>query len=337
MRTTFKRMEFLSLGLSVMFVLVFWNNIQITRVLRSEVDVNQNHHPSSKDLKNTTSPRRLGDGCHHVFLDVGANIGIHTRFLFEPELYPHTYSSALLFNQTFGTHRDNRDFCAFGFEPNPVHVARHQNLSRAYHERGWRYTFVHAGASDQTGNFTFYHKGDDAKEEWGFSMVNQSYPKRPSTKVTVPQVNLAEWIEYHIYERKKPTTVYGTQYPSGTKATVMMKLDIEGSEYFVLPSLLYTGVFCKALDVVFGETHERLNKGEYVTKISRRGSGEHKKGQVYFRDEEDARLWYHYLMERGLKTLLPSTCQTVYLDQDDESYLHDGQPLPTALKNTTSK
>ena len=30
---------------------------------------------------------RLGDGCHHVFLDVGANVGVQTRKLFEPDLY----------------------------------------------------------------------------------------------------------------------------------------------------------------------------------------------------------------------------------------------------------
>ena len=30
---------------------------------------------------------KLADGCYHVFLDVGSNIGMHVRFLFEPFLY----------------------------------------------------------------------------------------------------------------------------------------------------------------------------------------------------------------------------------------------------------
>jgi hypothetical protein len=32
--------------------------------------------------------KRKLEGCHHAFFDLGANIGVHTRFIFEPELYP---------------------------------------------------------------------------------------------------------------------------------------------------------------------------------------------------------------------------------------------------------
>ena len=32
--------------------------------------------------------KKLGDGCYHVFLDVGANLGVHGHFLFELEKYP---------------------------------------------------------------------------------------------------------------------------------------------------------------------------------------------------------------------------------------------------------
>lgn len=41
------------------------------------------------DLASSPSEQpKLGDGCYHIFLDVGANIGVHTRFLFEPMKYP---------------------------------------------------------------------------------------------------------------------------------------------------------------------------------------------------------------------------------------------------------
>ena len=30
---------------------------------------------------------KLGDGCYHIFLDVGANIGIHSRFLMVSDLF----------------------------------------------------------------------------------------------------------------------------------------------------------------------------------------------------------------------------------------------------------
>ncbi len=37
--------------------------------------------------KNRRTPK-LADGCYHVFLDVGSNIGVHGRMLLEPHLYP---------------------------------------------------------------------------------------------------------------------------------------------------------------------------------------------------------------------------------------------------------
>jgi hypothetical protein len=61
-------------------------------------------------------PKREADGCYHVFLDVGANIGVQSRFLLEPEKYPKAKKADKLFSSQFGTIRDNRDFCTFEFE-----------------------------------------------------------------------------------------------------------------------------------------------------------------------------------------------------------------------------
>ena len=41
------------------------------------------------------------DGCYHVFVDAGANIGIHTRFLFEPSKFPRS-SFRKVFDKYFG-------------------------------------------------------------------------------------------------------------------------------------------------------------------------------------------------------------------------------------------
>ena len=45
------------------------------------------------------------DGCYHVFVDAGANIGIHTRFLFEPSKFPRS-SFRKVFDKYFGADRD---------------------------------------------------------------------------------------------------------------------------------------------------------------------------------------------------------------------------------------
>lgn len=118
-------------------------------------------------------PPRLGDGCYHVFIDVGANIGVHGRFLYEPEKYPESWSAVQLFEQEYGTNRTNEDYCVFAIEANPSHWPRLETVAAAYrqYEHGWSYTVIPAGASDQNGTMTFYKQGghdDRVNNEWGF-------------------------------------------------------------------------------------------------------------------------------------------------------------------------
>ena len=63
------------------------------------------------------------DGCRFVYLDVGTNIGVQIRKLFEPELYPNA-SIHEVFNKYFGNidERTNAGVCAVGFEPNKNHT-----------------------------------------------------------------------------------------------------------------------------------------------------------------------------------------------------------------------
>lgn len=99
----------------------------------------------------------IADGCYNVFIDVGANIGVHTRFLYEPQKYNNSKAAVSHFAEQFGTERDNRDYCSFAFEPNPVHKNRHLELQAAYKRMGWHYHPIFAGVSDEKGNMTFYH------------------------------------------------------------------------------------------------------------------------------------------------------------------------------------
>ena len=84
----------------------------------------------------TTRQSKLGDGCYHIFLDVGSNIGIHARFLYQPDRYPDSKSSVKSFAKEFGYPRDNRDYCVFSFEPNPKFEQRHLDLQEAYRAVG---------------------------------------------------------------------------------------------------------------------------------------------------------------------------------------------------------
>ena len=79
--------------------------------------------------------------------DVGSNIGIHARFLFEPELYPQQQYSALFFDKYFPkTGRVKRkDVCVVGFEPNPKHRPRLQRLQSYYRSLGLQVFWFFAG------------------------------------------------------------------------------------------------------------------------------------------------------------------------------------------------
>ena len=144
---------------------------------------------------------KLGDGCYHIFLDVGSNIGVHTRFLYEPDLYPDAKTSISIFEKEFGVHRNNTDFCAFGFEPNPAHENRHKMLMNEYDKMGWRYYYIQAGVSDEDGYITFYRQGDQAYEEWGFTSNHDIQSN--NGLVNVSTIRLATWLRDEIVDRKR--------------------------------------------------------------------------------------------------------------------------------------
>ena len=64
--------------------------------------------------------------CKEFYVDLGTNIGVQIRKLYEAEKYPDA-SILPLFDQYFGNsqaRRNNLDLCAIGFEMNPGHTKR---------------------------------------------------------------------------------------------------------------------------------------------------------------------------------------------------------------------
>jgi hypothetical protein len=264
----------------------------------------------------------LADGCYNVFVDVGANIGVHTRFMYEPLKYPKA-DSASIFNTHFGTgnERDNRDFCAFGFEPNPEHKQRHLKLQAVYKAMGWKYYPIIAGVSDQAGNLTFYHMNDEAQKEWGFNAIQPQVGGEEKDLVTVPVVRLAEFLMDEIRDREMPSTVYG-KYPRGPR--VIMKMDIEGMEYVTLPDLVASGALCTTVDFCFGEFHSH----DYFFPMNRTETH----GGLYLKNAKQA-LEFSAELVRVLHSA--QNCKTEYSTLDDESYLTDGKSFPKPIFNNS--
>lgn len=286
---------------------------------------------------------RLGDGCYHVLLDVGSNIGMHARFLFEPDKFPKSKSSVPKLNEEFGLKRDNRDFCVFSFgklfsavivhmlevllfisnalcclktEPNPYFKERHLELQRIYAAFGWRYHPIHAGVSNEDGHLTFYHshmKGKPGENDFS-ALAKKTLYGTDATPVEVPIIRLSKWIQDEIRDRQIPKEPH-MQYPFGPK--VLMKLDIEGLEYKVFPDLLTTGALCETIDFMFGEFHWNGNyRTLYPMKVTK---------DVVLNMEQAKDVADHLvnLMK------MTETCKTRLTLEDDEAYEIDTVELPT--------
>lgn len=272
---------------------------------------NQGETTSVVGRGNGPQEQRMGDGCYHIFLDVGANIGVHSRFLFEPFLYPNAKDAINLFNEQFGNSRDNRDFCTFAFEPNPAHISKHQATVRAYNAQGWRHHALNVGVSDEDGTMTFYRNDENGENsEWGFSVKKLGSPNKEVETVSVPVIRLAKWIETHIIKRSIPTATYGA-YKDGPK--VLMKMDIEGMENLVLPDLMFTGAMC-SVDLIFGEFHPGFGPLHFP-------------GHRVNLDDWDAIETFGAALMKVMHS--SRNCNTTFLYLDDESYVLDGLPLPS--------
>jgi FkbM family methyltransferase len=224
--------------------------------------------------------------CEQVFLDVGSNIGNHVRFLFEPHLFPRA-DYPKLFAQNF--RKPLTQTCAVGFEANAAHWGWLDQLAQAYNQKGWPTKFYHKAVSDTTGFVKFYRQGDEINNEWGFSAKDMHPSKRPA--VLIPTVDLAEWM--HTYLR--PTQ------------TVLMKMDIEGSEYAVLSHLLLKAgrILCSSVRLLTIEYHPHAAPDAFKDKTQ----------------------YFHEFVNLFLQSSNTS-CVTVVEEKDDESYWVNDFPLP---------
>lgn len=234
------------------------------------------------------------EGCSKVFLDIGSNRGTHVRKLFEPEKYPGC-PYLPLFDQAFGTSRSGPSsetgICAFGFEANPRWASTLQEIEKAYAAKGWRAKFfVPAAVGNAAGDCTYWLNDKDGQHsDWGFSSIKTNDQARP---VKVPVVDLSHFMQ--------ELTAHA---PPGYR---LMKMDIEGDEFVVLPKFLDNHFLCKnVLDKLTIEWHDRFLAKDQLPAASK----------------------------TKLQVESPTKCggqpSTIVKDFDDESFLNDGMPLPS--------
>ncbi|KAI9031400.1 hypothetical protein DFJ74DRAFT_754414 [Hyaloraphidium curvatum] len=209
-------------------------------------------------------PPKDADGCRHVYLDLGTNLGVQIRKLYEPHLYPN--SSVLpVFGQYFPG--DRSEVCAFGFEPNPVHKERLETLERTYRAMGWRVKVFQAAVTDRDGDsIDFYTNPGDAAgggpgRQWGARLgeppVAKYFPNGTAREmessealVKVATMDFPTWFRSNVVGRIISPPRSGT----GVPPSVVMKLDIEGADLSVFKPMIYLGLFCH-VDYLYLELH----------------------------------------------------------------------------------
>jgi FkbM family methyltransferase len=190
-----------------------------------------------------------------------------------------------LFSKLFGE-GDHHDVCAFGFEPNPRHTSELHSIEETYSMLGYPVKiFTRTAVSDDDGLATFFLDDNRRRNDWGATLLdNVHHPHKTKTVV-----RLMDFTSF-ILEELSP------------EAIILMKMDIEGAEYTILPSLMLSGALCK-VNTVYMEWHRNF----------------YPKGWVY--GQKGASLRPEQIP--GVVEYLTSHakgCSTEFINLDDESY-----------------
>mmetsp|Transcript_11976 Transcript_11976/g.24799 ORF Transcript_11976/g.24799 Transcript_11976/m.24799 type:complete len:306 (-) Transcript_11976:96-1013(-) len=273
--------------------------LQVASLLQSDTTRKSSHGPTHFTAATKPSvPSGMLEACSKIYLDMGSNKGVQVRKLFEPEHYPGA-KVLPIFDRFFGPPAERRrpsresGLCAVGFEASPAWVDHLQDLKQAYQDaKGWRANFVvPAAVSDRDNDTITLNYGGTKNYQDVWAGINADpYGHK---KAKVPTLDMAAFVSQQIVPL------------SGKNVTVVGKMDIESSEYIVLPKLLKKGLLCAGtIDVLFIEFHKTKPAGyeQYSPEALKAqiSEGEHCAGRS----------------------------PTQIIDLDDESYAADGAPLP---------
>eukprot|EP01083_Nonionella_stella_P037211 101446_1 len=257
----------------------------ITNISRTNTSNNQFTIPDEFELFDPTQVWV----CEDLYIDLGSNIGVQTRKLFEPQHYPNA-TVLRFFDLLYGNVSVRRTgVCSFGFEPNPRHHYRLNNIEKCYNSQGWKTKFYHNAVFVRDNeNIIFYSDEDTEHEEWGagISMNWDNQSRSENSKYNVRTIDIARFI-------KDIVTKYNAKH-------VFVKMDIEGAEWPVIPHLFHNGILCKKyIDGIAIEIHNQAKK--------------EMKGN-----------WTLESLRDDLLNRSPLDCDpTDIIALDDETYLHD--------------
>ena len=256
--------------------------------------------------------------CTHAYLDVGTNIGVQIRKLYEPHKYRGA-SVLPIFADHFGPHRCR--VCAIGIEPNPRHNDRLVRLQTVLRRAGAPVIVLRGvAATTQTGVLQlarardvkdrYQDVGASAAPSQGNFQVEPNVSVGSRSQVLVRTLDLSELIARVSRLVKK------------RDGKLLMKMDVEGSEFTLIPALALSGTLC-AIDTMFIEWHHRYYQGRDVERVV---EGLRLTNQT---DGKGALSKFLNLMPTALGKALETCRGTKVITLDDESYMNDLQPWPS--------
>lgn len=145
---------------------------------------------------------------------------------------------------------DVKDFCVYGFEPNPLHSELHMNVTREMGGRVKKLKIFSESVAGITDGFTQLfldppqHGAGNGFPSWGSSVMEKhvqlSDPGANTTKVKVASINFVRWMG----------ELMATQ-ASGDGGKVIVRVDIEGSEVCLQIPNIALKLHCQLLRSMF--------------------------------------------------------------------------------------
>jgi hypothetical protein len=108
-----------------------------------------------------------------VYIDVGTNLGVQIRKLYEPHHYVRA-PMLPIFDRFFGKARaSDPALCAFGFEPNPALTRGLTQLQANYRAQGWRvHLFTETAVGRADGRTTLNVPAETPSNPWANTMAS---------------------------------------------------------------------------------------------------------------------------------------------------------------------
>lgn len=242
----------------------------------------------------------LSDDCAHIFFDLGANLGVQARKLYEGNSFVVDGPIIQIFKQLFGeTNRAN--VCTFAFEPNPRHEPRLREMEAVYRSLGIRYNFFSTAVGTKAASLHL-------------SKPN-SYGQAAATLMEGASRNsvLVKVINFLAFFRKQILQSNFFDSARNPRGKIFCKMDIEGEEFNLLPRLIQSGIVCH-LDLIATEFHRSK---------SRTGG--------FLANANQSQLIEFQANISNIAQRYTPGCKTVFWRLDDESYANDNfttNPLP---------